>query len=67
MKLPENTVSLCESLLDITSGAIWLMNHKRIEIYDSRGLFNTCLGLAEKFEAENPNIGDEYMDRIKAA
>ena len=66
MKLPENTVRLCESLFDITSVAIWLMNNKRIEIDDSRGLFNTCLGLAEKFEAENPNIGDVYMDRIES-
>lgn len=48
MKLPENTVRLCESLFDITSVAIWLMNNKRIEIDDSRGAIQHLPGFGRE-------------------
>ena len=32
---------------------------------DSRELFQTCLELARRFEAENPGIGADYMTAIE--
>ena len=54
-----------ECVFDITLVAAHLMRENRIEVEDSRELFSFCMELAQKFEAENPEIGDDYMDAIE--
>lgn len=63
--LPRKTSYLCESLFDITTVAASLIHEDQIEVEDSRDLFQTCLDLAQRFEEQNPSIGDEYMERIE--
>lgn len=63
--LPAKTSFLCESLFDITTAATYLMHQQQIEVEDSRELFQTCLELARRFEAENPGIGEDYMNAIE--
>lgn len=63
--LPRKMSFLCESLFDITTVATFLMHQQQIDVEDSRELFQTCLELARKFEADNPNIGEDYMTTIE--
>ena len=56
---------LCETVFDITTVATCLIAENKIEVEDSRELFETIYSLASKFEDTHYDP-DFYMDAVEA-
>jgi len=56
---------LCETVFDITTVATCLITENKIEVENSRELFETIFELAQKFEQTHYDV-DCYMDAVDA-